>query len=48
MAMAVDEQQYVWLVGTGNGQVMRGRINRLNWKDTDSIFQKPQEAGNPR
>lgn len=37
VSMAVDEDNFVWIVG--GGQVWRGRINRLGWAEVPEIFE---------
>lgn len=32
LAVAVDNDQYIWIVCSGTGDVYKGRINRLGWK----------------
>ena len=34
-AFTVDDNQFIWLICGGSGQVWRGRINRLGWISTE-------------
>lgn len=37
-ALAVDEDNFLWLVGGGTGEVWRGRLNRLGWDEWQTSF----------
>ena len=37
-ALAVDDDDYMWLVAGGTGDVWRGRLNRLGWEDWQTSF----------
>ena len=39
-ALITDNNHFVWFVCGGTGQVWKGRINRLGWKDDDKYFGK--------
>ena len=34
--MAVDNENFIWILCGTDGQLWRGRLNRLGWKDTDA------------
>ena len=34
----VDNQQNIWMVCGGSGQIWRGRLNRLGWAQTQTVF----------
>ncbi|MGM9692102.1 MAG: DUF6242 domain-containing protein [Alloprevotella sp.] len=40
VAAASDEQNYIWVVCAGQGEVWRGRVNRLGWKNEPGAFNK--------
>lgn len=40
ISATVDNNQYLWIVCGGTGQVWRGRINRLAWNDEPTSFLK--------
>lgn len=40
IAAASDEQNYIWVVCAGQGEVWRGRVNRLGWKNEPGAFNK--------
>ena len=40
IAAASDEQNYIWVVCAGAGEVWRGRVNRLGWKNEPGAFNK--------
>ncbi len=37
-AMTVDDDNYIWVVCGGTGEVWRGRLNRLGWKEEQTSF----------
>lgn len=37
-ALAVDRQQFIWIVAGGTGQLWRGRLTDLGWKKEDTVF----------
>ena len=37
-AMTVDENQYLWIVCGGSGQVWRGRFSQLGWATQQKVF----------
>ncbi len=39
-AVASDTDNYLWIVCGGSGQVWRGRLNRLGWKNEQTSFTK--------
>lgn len=39
-AVASDTDNYLWMVCGGSGQVWRGRLNRLGWKNEQTSFTK--------
>lgn len=39
-ALTVDADNNLWLIGGGTGQVWRGRINRLGWKEDKKAFEQ--------
>jgi len=36
--VTVDAQNYIYIICAGSGEVWRGRINRLGWKNEDTLF----------
>ena len=42
VSMTVDADQYVWIFCAGSGDVWRGRINRLGWKEEPTEFHSPK------
>ena len=36
--MTVDENQYLWIVCGGSGQVWRGRLSQLGWATQQKVF----------
>ncbi len=40
IAAVSDEQNYIWVVCAGQGEVWRGRVNRLGWKNEPGAFNK--------
>lgn len=40
LCTAVDNQNYLWLICSGTGTVLKGRINRLGWNDEPLEFEK--------
>ena len=40
IAAVSDEQNYIWVVCAGLGEVWRGRVNRLGWKNEPGAFNK--------
>lgn len=39
-ALAVDKNNYIWIIATGSGQVWRGRLNKLGWQKDPEFFDK--------
>ena len=37
-----DKDNFIWLICSGTGEVWRGRLNRLGWKDVPTSFLKKQ------
>ena len=37
-AMTVDENQYLWIICGGSGQVWRGRLSQLGWQTQQKVF----------
>lgn len=42
LSATVDANHYIWIVCGGTGEVWRGRINRLAWKDENKLIFKSQ------
>lgn len=40
LGVAADEDNFVWVVCGGTGQVWRGRINRLGWEEQRTVYNK--------
>ncbi len=40
LSVAVDKDQYIWVVCSGPGKVFKGRINRLGWKEEQTTFNR--------
>jgi hypothetical protein len=38
-----DKDNFIWLICSGTGEVWRGRLNRLGWKDVPTSFLKNQQ-----
>lgn len=38
-----DKENFIWLICSGTGEVWRGRLNRLGWKDVPTSFLKNQQ-----
>lgn len=38
MAVTTDDDNYIWMICAGTGEVWRGRLNRLGWADQDFSF----------
>lgn len=38
--LAVDKDNYIWIIATGSGQVWRGRLNQLGWQKIPVYFDK--------
>ena len=36
--MATDDDNFIWVVCGGTGQVWRGRLNRMGWTDGQTSF----------
>jgi hypothetical protein len=32
VAVAVDADNFIWLISSGTGEVWRGRLNKMGWK----------------
>ena len=39
-AITVDDENCLWIICGGNGQVWRGRLNKLGWADNQTSFTK--------
>ncbi len=39
-AFAMDENNYIWIICGGNGQIWRGRINMMGWAEDQTSFVK--------
>lgn len=38
VGMAVDTDNYIWIICAGTGEVWRGRINRLGWRKEEFVW----------
>ena len=40
VALTADDDNFIWLVCSGTGDVWRGRLNRLSWDEDDGIYER--------
>lgn len=39
-SLAVDKDNFIWIVSTGSGQIWRGRLNQMGWQKPETYFDK--------